>query len=102
MKSLLIAAALAASAATGFDVHLVQTNGPAVSCAQRLLGKQLLGLGIVKVASTEPTNEGKYLVIIESPHASSSEAGKVKMLLGQDQLCDFANSVESSTSGARP
>jgi hypothetical protein len=96
MKSLLIAAALAATAGNGYDIHLVQTNGPAVSCAQRLVGKQLLGLGIVKVASTEPTDDGKYLVKIETPPGAGSSAGAVSMLLSQDQLCDFANSVETN------
>ncbi|MDB5097302.1 MAG: hypothetical protein JWM80_1723 [Cyanobacteria bacterium RYN_339] len=84
MKTILTAAMLAASALSGID-HQQAASPP--NCAQRLLGKQLLGLGTVTVAAQDA--DGKYQVQIKGEQDKA-----VVMVLTEDQLCDFAQTVE--------
>jgi hypothetical protein len=84
MKMIVSAALLAVSALSGLDpVKVAQLE----SCAQRLVGKQVLGVGKVSVAA--PDAEGKYQVQI------AGEGDKaIVMVLTQDQLCELAETVE--------
>jgi hypothetical protein len=84
MKTILTAAMLAATALTNVDpsqVVALQT------CAQRLVGKQLLGLGTVTVL--EKGADGRSQVQIKGEQDKA-----VTMVLSEDQLCDFAQTVE--------
>lgn len=95
MKSILLVAALAASSVPGLDVHLTTGHAPHPSCAQRLVGKQVLGVGTVAKADNTPNADGKYLVHIEKREAGQNSS--VDMWLTTEQLCDLADSVESAS-----
>lgn len=84
MKMIVSAALLAVSALSGLDPAKV---AQLETCAERLVGKQVLGVGKVSVAA--PDADGKVQVQIVG------EGGKaIVMVLSQDQLCDLAETVE--------
>lgn len=100
MKSVFLVAALAASALSSLDARLYPVSRHTQTCAQRIVGKQILGIGVVKSASNEPDVNGKYVVEIDGGPATESGSRAVSMALTPDQLCDFADSIESTSPGS--
>ena len=95
MKTLMIMAALATGTAySNLDVKLSTVDTASKACAERVVGKQLLGVGLVKKAEADPADGSKFLIQIQG-----ASGGQTTMKLSGEQLCDFADSLETTAPG---
>ncbi len=93
MKSLLICAALATTSMSGLNVHLVAVGSPhRPTCAEQLVGREIMGIGTVTLAEEQADHRGNFLVKLACPHGQAG-ANEVSMVLSQEQVCDFAASA---------
>jgi hypothetical protein len=99
MKIILVGAMLVASAMSSYEIHVSAPQPHPAGCAQHLVGKQVLGVGVVTHAADQPDGAGKYLVRIATAAHGAKPGSEVSMLLSQEQLCDLADSLESTVPG---